>query len=166
MERTDTPRFAAALSQLAATFGKEVEPGLAEAYFAALEDLEIGAVLVAFKEATRTLEFFPRPVQLRRLSGHTENRLAAANAWRDMVQIVPGPHGTIINQKGHPTDEIANQAIALLGPMPMVSDWEGPWAEKRFTEFYEMLRDRELAEARLDAGRALNAPAPGKALTE
>ena len=52
-------------------------------------------------------------------------------------------------QRVHPERDAANKALAMLGPMPMISDWEGPWALKRFAELYEMLQDRQAADDRI-----------------
>lgn len=156
MKKADEGPFAVLITSLAAAFGKDPEPALVDAYFMALEDLKIHDVEAACKEAVRTCEFFPRPVQLRRLAGEPDTKTKALGAWHDMVTIRDGMHGTLIDTKDHPTDTIANKALALLGPMTLISDWEGPWAQKRFLENYEMLFDQERAQSRLDADRALS----------
>ena len=68
MTESDMPVFAAALHRLGEVFGEPVSTGRADAYFAALEDLPIEAVLTAARAAIRGSKFFPRPAELRELA--------------------------------------------------------------------------------------------------
>lgn len=145
MKRTDRTRFGLAIAVMAETFDKDVREGMVEGYFAALEDLSIEAVENACRVACRESEFFPRPVQLRRIAKPPANaRLLATEAWEQMISVGYGQSGALsVDCKDHPTDEIANKALELLGPMDKAFDWEGPWALKRFVENYELLFDRK-----------------------
>lgn len=69
MTDTDHPRFVALLAILAETFGETVTPPRLEGYWLALRDLPLEAVEWAVKLALIRSRFFPRPAELRELSG-------------------------------------------------------------------------------------------------
>ncbi|HDL49746.1 MAG TPA: hypothetical protein ENH33_07310 [Actinobacteria bacterium] len=170
MKATDEVEFGTMISTLGAAFGTAIEPAMIEAYFMALEDIDIDVVGAACKEAIRTCEFFPRPVNIRNLVICGNRGLAAAEAWDKMVGVCHGVQGTSVSRKDHPTDELANRAMKLLGRMGLASDWEGPWAMKRFIELYEMLHDRKQAEDRalaaVGGARMTEISAPTKVIGE
>lgn len=70
METTDRQDFARAIAVLADTFDVTVSSVRVGAYFDALSDLILEAVLRAMQEATATLRFFPKPIELRELAGY------------------------------------------------------------------------------------------------
>lgn len=70
METTDRAAFAAAFAVLADTFDVQVSSVRVGAYFDALSDLPLEAVLRGMREATASLRFFPKPVELRECAGH------------------------------------------------------------------------------------------------
>jgi hypothetical protein len=83
MDHLDTDRFDMAFSRLSAVLrpsmkGVEVKQ-LATAYFRALEDLPIEAVLAAAKVCLRTFEHFPKPVDWRQVV-EAAQRTATAKA--------------------------------------------------------------------------------------
>lgn len=69
METTERPAFAAAFAVLADTFNENVSSVRVGAYFDALGDLPLEAVLRGMREATANLRFFPKPVELREMAG-------------------------------------------------------------------------------------------------
>lgn len=87
MTDTDRPAFARGLYALGETFNEPVSEMRAEAYFDALADLPIDAVLAAMRQAIQTGRFFPRPVEIREgIQGSTEDR--AEMAWGATLSLV------------------------------------------------------------------------------
>ena len=80
MTRDDAQRFSEAILVLAATFNEAVNDTRMEAYFGALEDLDIADVVAATRLAIGSCKFFPRPVELRELVHGTAEDAAVA-AW-------------------------------------------------------------------------------------
>lgn len=70
METVDRAEFARAFAILADTFDAQVSSVRIGAYFDALSDLPLEAVLRAMRDATSSLRFFPKPVELRELAGY------------------------------------------------------------------------------------------------
>jgi hypothetical protein len=80
MTEMDRPAFAEAMLTLCETFNEPLSDVKVEAYFGALNDSDIGAVLGACRHALRSCKFFPRPVELREfITGSAED--AAEQAW-------------------------------------------------------------------------------------
>lgn len=87
MTKADAPKFAECLAVLSETFNEPVSELRAEAYFSALEDLPIEAVVEAVKQAIRSLKFFPRPVELREyVQGSLDDQSIAA--WSEVLSEV------------------------------------------------------------------------------
>jgi hypothetical protein len=143
MRNSDKPKFAIEMAKLCAAFGKELQTATTEVYFEALEDLDARRVLPAMAELRKTSEFFPRPVHIRRLVQPDQTKAKALMAWERFAGV--GRH------KEHPPDPLGDRAGELMGPMKLVSDWEGPWAQKRFLEIYETLVDSARAARRAGA---------------
>lgn len=80
MNNPDREEFAKALYLVGETFNEPVSDLRVEAYFNALVDLPLEMVTVGCAMATRSLRFFPKPVELRELiEGDREE--AATRAW-------------------------------------------------------------------------------------
>lgn len=80
MTALDKPAFAEAMLTLSETFNEPLSDVKIEAYFSALSDHDIAAVLGACRLALRASKFFPRPVELREfITGSAED--AAEQAW-------------------------------------------------------------------------------------
>lgn len=80
MQATDKARFGDALTALGIAFGTEVGSAMREVYWRLLSDLDVSAVIRGCETAGRTLKWFPKPAEIRDLSGEsTEAR--AAEAW-------------------------------------------------------------------------------------
>jgi len=87
MTTDDRPALSQALLVLSETFNEPVSETRAEAYFVALSDLPIEAVVLATRTALRACRFFPKPIELRELAlGSREDR--ADLAWGDVIQAV------------------------------------------------------------------------------
>ena len=85
MTADDRPTFSQALLVLSETFNEPVSETRAEAYFVALNDLPIEAVVAATRAALRSLTFFPKPIELRELiEGDSTTR--ADLAWGDVLR--------------------------------------------------------------------------------
>jgi hypothetical protein len=147
MEKTDTPRFAAGLAQLCMTFSQKPTTAQTDAYYMALEDLDIDAVLGAMQEAARQCEFFPRPVHLRRLAGEQPVAELAADAWEETLRLARDSANARHN------DEIAEEVVRNLGgwrKLGMTDTERMDYIRKQFTDLYE-------TKARRGDGPALQA---------
>ena len=103
MTDSDKPAFARVLYALGETFNEPVSEIRAEAYFDALCDLPVEAVLTAARAAIRHAKFFPRPVELREaVEGNVEDRAEVAwNAVRALVRRYGYPG---VDGRGMPPD--------------------------------------------------------------
>ncbi len=66
MTESDRPRFGQCLIMLGEIYREEISPVRAEAYFDALADLPVDAVIVAVRAVVRTRKFFPKPSEIRK----------------------------------------------------------------------------------------------------
>ncbi|HEY6875566.1 MAG TPA: hypothetical protein VI384_04330 [Candidatus Dormibacteraeota bacterium] len=80
MTDSDKVKFSEAMTALGVAFGAAVNPGVLQAYWQFLRDLELVAFLRAVDAAGKTLKWFPKPAELRDLAG-AGTALAAAQAW-------------------------------------------------------------------------------------
>lgn len=118
MTEADREPFAKMLYALGDTFNEPVSELRAEAYFDALSDLSLDAVLHAGRLAIRESRFFPRPVELReQIAGKVEDR--AELAWvavQELVRTV-GYIGTDGNGKppAFPDEPTRRAAFELYG---------------------------------------------------
>lgn len=121
MRDQDRPTFARALYALGETFNEPVSEIRAEAYFDALSDLPVEAVLAAARQAIRTARFFPRPVELREaVDGQVEDRAEAA--WTAVLRLVRRYGWPGVDGRGAPPafPDFATERAAL--------DLYGGWA--------------------------------------
>jgi len=65
MIETDRPRFVQLLHRLAEVHQRPVDADLASDYFEAMKQYDIRVVTRTFAEATRSCQWFPKPVELR-----------------------------------------------------------------------------------------------------
>lgn len=86
MQPKDRKRFAAALAQVATTFGMELDQARITGYWAALDDLSIEDVLRGLAESVRTEKFFPAVATIRDLALGRSSR--AEVVWGKLVQAV------------------------------------------------------------------------------
>lgn len=84
MTATDTKAFGEALYVLGEAFGEPVTALRAEAYFLALDDLPLEAIIAAMRVSMKTCRWFPKPVELREhLDGHQDTN--GDLAWGDVL---------------------------------------------------------------------------------
>lgn len=81
MSEARAARFALAFAHLCEIHGREMTDRLLEAYAEATSDIEAGLLMYAMKQATTTLKFFPKPVELRQLAGERTPEERAARAF-------------------------------------------------------------------------------------
>lgn len=87
MTDADRPEFVKGLAVLGEAFNEPLSELRGEAYFDALSDLDVTAVLIAMRAALRSCTFFPKPAELRRLvTGSPEDR--AEMAWVEAQRLV------------------------------------------------------------------------------
>ena len=80
-------RMAAILAQFAELWDKQLTESLLNIYIAALEDLAIEDIEDAARDALRDSSYFPKPVDLRRLVGATDQD-GAEQAWGALQNLV------------------------------------------------------------------------------
>lgn len=85
MQANEAAAFGAVISALARSFRVEPDEALVEGYWMGLEDLSLDGVKMAVREAIRSSEFMPKPVELRRLAGETTPGERAAKAWAEVL---------------------------------------------------------------------------------
>lgn len=85
MQPSDRPQFAELLGLLAETYDVPVSEARAEAYWLALLDLPLEAVRHAVGVAMRSLDWFPKPAQLRKFSGYAAPH--EGEAWALLQQL-------------------------------------------------------------------------------
>jgi hypothetical protein len=81
-------------------------------YLEALEDVNIGPLMWAFRQAAKECEFFPKPVYLRRLANQCPRELLPAPDQRPML-----PEGTYYEDGSRRLQEIIDG---------LVDDWGLP----------------------------------------
>jgi hypothetical protein len=85
MTDADRVAFAEGMFLLGETFNEPISDVKTEAYFEALSDFEIAAVLAAIRGAVKSSKFCPRPVDLReQLEGNASDN--ADLAWGEVVK--------------------------------------------------------------------------------
>jgi len=150
MQQSDRQRFVTVLGALAATFGKDVDPALIEGYWMGLSDLEIVAFESAAHAAIRKLDFFPRPVELRRLSGVRDPEERAALMWPAVVKASGGVGNGEL-------DEIGQEVFRQMGGRQRLGQMDAQefqtWGRKEFERLYTMISEqREVERAQLGTG--------------
>ncbi len=114
MTDQDRQPFAVLMLGLGETYGEPVSDARMEIYFAALADLELGAIRTAATVHAKLQKFFPRPAELRdAVLGSVEDR--ADLAWGAVLQLVRR-----VGYHAAPADE----------------DWPNPAAKRAATELY------------------------------
>lgn len=155
MTNEDRPRLARILSVLGDTFAEPITDQRAEGYYIGLQDLTIGQIEFAAREALRLSKFFPRPAELRALAMGTSDD-AAELAWlavRNEVRRIglygaPDLSSDVLNA----IDATWGSWRDLCATLPN----EGPellgWA-KRFKTTYEALANRQRITTGIDVPR-------------
>jgi len=118
MRDGDRLAFAKGLYALGEAFNEPVSELRAEAYFDALADLPVRAVLDAMRTAIRDGRFFPRPVEIREyVEGRPEDR--AELAWTALLRLVRRYGWPGIDGKGKapnfPDEATRGAALELYG---------------------------------------------------
>tara|TARA_R110000744_G_scaffold259191_1_gene374360 strand:- start:153 stop:830 length:678 start_codon:yes stop_codon:yes gene_type:complete len=108
----DGERFARAMNVLAAAFDKEIDEATLEAYWMALEDMDIEGIERACKHAIQNLEFFPRPAHLRRSQDTMDPSSRAIIAWQAVVRAIAtvGQYASVDFD-----DKLTNATVRNLG---------------------------------------------------
>ena len=144
MQNSDKQRFVTVLSALAATFGREVDAVLIDGYWMGLSDLNIGAFSSAASSAIRSLEFFPKPAELRRLSGVQSVEAKAALMWPAVVRASGGSGSGEL-------DEIGQEVFRQMGGRQRLGQMDegefATWGRKEFERLYAMIADKHDHEA-------------------
>lgn len=155
MKQSDLNEFATAITALAATHRVEADPAMIEGYWMGMEDLPIDVVLSACKEALRTLSFFPKPVELRKLAGVRTSDENAALAWADVSEAA--------KRSALPDDPVAAEVVRhmggpkRLGMMP-AAEFE-TWGRKEFERIYVAVAETN------DVRKRLGVPSSTQALS-
>lgn len=157
MKQSDLQEFATAITALAATHRVEADSAMIEGYWMGMEDLPVDAVLSACREAIRTLGYFPKPVELRKLAGVRTPADDAALAWADVSKAA--------KSSCWPDDPVAAEVVRhmggpkRLGMMP--ADEFETWGRKEFERIYATVVDVSDTRRRLGVSdsKQLSGPA-------
>lgn len=149
MTDADRPAFARGLYALGETFNEPVGELRAEAYFDALADLPVDAVLAAMRQAIRTNRFFPRPVEIRD---------AVTGSGDDQAELAWGAVVSLVRRRGFynppsevdwPSEAVQRAALELYGGWQRLCEClpgEGPGlyaAAKQFKATYRAYANRD-----------------------
>ena len=138
----DGERFARAMNVLAAAFDKEIDEATLEAYWMALEDMDIEGIERACKHAIQNLEFFPRPAHLRRSQADMDPASRAIIAWQAVVRAVAtvGQYASVDFD-----DRLTNATIRNLGGWHWLCQQPEKevkvWIRKNFEKIYTSLAE-------------------------
>ena len=146
MQESDHHRFVVALAALAETFIVEATEALTQGYWLGLKDLPIEAVELACAAALRESQFFPRPVELRRLAGVIKTKDHALRAWEHVIEAS--------KRSAAVDDPVARRAVTSLGGpkrMGQLTLGELRWARKDFLDCYEQYAEQAIWAERSDA---------------
>lgn len=145
MTDADRPQFARVLAVLSQAFNESVSEQRAEAYWIALRDLDLDLFEAAAFEAMKTLEWFPKPVQLRELlDGAREDDIE--HAWLEYKTLARRFGGYASPEM----DAALLEALTLVFGSWQAACWsdfsDEMWASKRkeFGRTYRVLRNRGL----------------------
>ena len=140
VKSADRERFTELLAALASSFGREADVALAQGYWIGLADLELHEVETACARALRESEFFPKPVELRRMAGHMAADMRAVLAWGAVVSAI-GRFGYMSSVDFD--DPLVNATVRNMGGWPrlcaMPSDEFEVWGRKEFERVYASL---------------------------
>jgi hypothetical protein len=137
----DKPRFQQALAALADVHNRELTASTLRGYFMALKDLPIDQVEAGVFKCLRELEYFPKPVEIRRQVPTAKPvKLAALEAWQMVMQHAYGHRA----RRG-PMDfgTVTNAAVRAIGGLERIVQGRTTELESftrpRFVEAYELL---------------------------
>jgi len=137
----DRAAFSTIMRLLAATYDKIATEDIIEAYWGALKDLRLVEVQSAAQEARKTLEWWPKPAQLRKLAkDEVEPGHRAAIAWR-AVRKALAEQGTYCSVNFD--DPVVNATIRNLGGWVALGQKESKdfdiWTRKEFERIYQAI---------------------------
>jgi hypothetical protein len=137
MEQKDRAEFSIMFVAMATAFDKEATDDVMETYWGALKDLPLADVKFAAETALKTLEWWPKPAQLRKLAGDVGPDHRAAIAWR-AVRKALNEHGTYCSVNFD--DPVVNATIRNLGGWVALGQKEAKdfdiWVRKEFERIY------------------------------
>ena len=140
MEKTDRGEFSIVMVTLATGFDKEATEGVIETYWGALKDLPLADIKFAAEAALKSLEWWPKPAQLRKLAGDVGPDHRAAIAWR-AVRKALNEHGTYASVNFD--DPVVNATIRNLGGWVALGQKESKdfdiWVRKEFERIYQAI---------------------------
>lgn len=133
-------KFAATISALAATFGREMDEATIQCYWLALDDLQQADINRAVKAAMKTCKFMPSGRELRELAGVMSPESRAVVAWEQFERAV-ALHGYYDSINFD--DAVINATVRNLGGWEKVCCLEGDefskWLRKDFERVYVSL---------------------------
>lgn len=128
-------RFHRIMMAMGAVFGTQVTEAMLDAYWMALEDLELDELARAAKAMISGSEFFPRPVQIRRAAGEKSPEDRAADAWVCFEQAWRRYSSAELDFE----DSLINATVRAIGGPAALGDKtvdEWPWVQKAFEKTY------------------------------
>ena len=153
MQASDLEGFTRVILQTASTFGVKADPPLIEGYWIALKDLPFRAVQSACEEATKKNEFFPRPVELRRLAGDQPPEALAAVMWPTVLRLARESGSPRAREIAKQLDPVASEAVRQMGGAQRLGQMESEklhaFGRKEFERLYSVLNEKHSTESRL-----------------
>jgi hypothetical protein len=137
MNRADYPKFAIAISGMAATFRQEVTEAILTGYRMGLDDLPIESIERAVARALQDCRFMPSVAELRDLAGHLSPSDRAIRAW-DVAVHANHLHGYY--ESVDFDDKVINATIRSMGGWERFcerfEEEDAKWIRKEFERLY------------------------------
>ncbi len=135
-------KFAEIISGLAAIYSIPADRALIAGYWLALEDIDIDRLEIAARHAAKTMRWFPKPVELRELTGVAGVPDSAKMAWLEVSQAA--------KSSSWPVDPLSAEVVRHMGGPKRLGAMKAmdleTWGRKQFEELYASLSVKVKAE--------------------
>lgn len=143
MTNDDKKPFGDCMTALQVAFGQKPDVAVTAAYWSFLSDLDLDSLKVAVNKAGRSLKFFPRPSELRDLSGGESIQAQAALAW----EAVRGAMDRYDYTTSVDFGPLVNSIVRNLGGWTLLCDKSIPdlvWVRKDFERLFAEFVDKTI----------------------
>lgn len=137
MNNNEVKQFAMLIGLLGETFDRKVSETTIKAYLMALDDLPLEVINRGVQKAMKACKFFPKPAEIREMSGAMSLEHRADLAWKKLCDAVQR-HG--FWKSPDFDDKAINATITITGGWIQISEKEGDdfdiWYQKDFKRTY------------------------------
>lgn len=139
---SDRPIIETAIVALAELYNRQLTPGALKLYVNSLEGIPLEVIASAIEHISDNCQFFPMPVEFRRLAGDRSDEDHATEAWDEVLSATScGPYKWVDFADG-----TINATICHLGGWPSFvsrfADAESEkWARQDFIKTYKSVRN-------------------------